>query len=63
MYYIAEQNERRSRRHALVLAVALHLALGALLYLQTSEKPPVSSDTTAKVKTEKPRTVPTQSRP
>ena len=63
MYYIAEQNERRSRRHALVLAVALHLALGALLYLQTSETPTVSSDTTAKVKIEKPRTVPTQSRP
>ncbi|MCC6279235.1 MAG: hypothetical protein IT262_01445 [Saprospiraceae bacterium] len=62
MYHIAEQNERRSRRQALVLAVVLHLALGALLYLQTSE-PTVSSDTTAKVKTEKPRTVPTQSRP
>ncbi len=63
MYYIAEQNERRSRRQALALAVTLHLALGALLYLQTSEKPTVSSDQSAKVKTEKPRTAPTQSRP
>ncbi len=63
MYYIAEQNERRSRRHALVLAVALHLALGVLLYLQTSETPTVSSDKTAKAKTEKPRTVPMHSRP
>jgi hypothetical protein len=63
MYHIAEQNERRSRRQALVLAIFLHLALGALLYLQTSETPTVSSDHSAKVKTEKTRTAPTQSRP
>ncbi|HOY03814.1 MAG TPA: hypothetical protein PLO67_00355 [Saprospiraceae bacterium] len=62
MYYIAERNERRSRKLALALAVTLHLALGALLYLQTSEKPTVSSDTPAKAKTEKTRTA-TESRP
>ena len=62
MYYIAERNERRSRRLALALAVTLHLALGALLYLQTSETPTVSSDVPATAKTVKTRTV-TDSRP
>lgn len=36
MYHIAERNERHSRRHALVLAIALHIALAAVLYLYTS---------------------------
>lgn len=62
MYYIAERNERRSRKLALALAVTLHIALGVVLYLQTSEEPTVSSATPAKVKTEKVRTVP-ESRP
>lgn len=62
MYYIAERNERRSRRMALTLAISLHIALGILLYLQTSEKPSESSDVPAKAKTEKARTVP-ESRP
>lgn len=39
MYQITEQNERRSRNHALWLAIALHLALGAVLYLNMSETP------------------------
>lgn len=34
MNYITEKNERRSRRHALVLAVSLHLALVAMLYFK-----------------------------
>jgi len=42
MYYITEKNERRSRQHALWLAVALHLALGAVLYLNTSDQPAAS---------------------
>ncbi len=37
MHYYAERNERKSRRQALVLAVALHLALAAVLYLYTGD--------------------------
>lgn len=37
MYHITEKNERQSRSTAIVLAVALHLALAAVIYLQTSE--------------------------
>lgn len=62
MNYIAEKNQRRSRTQALVLAVTLHIALGFMLYLQTSEKPSASSDAPLKAKTEKTRTLP-QSRP
>jgi len=36
--HLAERNERQGRFHALVLAVTLHLALAALLYLYTSEE-------------------------
>jgi hypothetical protein len=35
-YHLAERNERQGRFHALVLAVTLHLALAAVLYLYTS---------------------------
>lgn len=38
MPYLAEQNERQSRTHALVLAIGLHLALAAVLYLYTSNE-------------------------
>lgn len=38
MSHIAERNERQGRRHALVLAVVLHLALAAVLYLYASEE-------------------------
>jgi hypothetical protein len=55
MYHITERNERRSRQHAIVLAIALHLALGLLLYLSTSEKPASKPDTSAKVTVPKPR--------
>ena len=34
MNYISEKNERRGRTHAMVLAVALHLALATMLYFQ-----------------------------
>ncbi len=37
-YPLTERNERQGRYHALVLAIALHLALASLLYLYTSEK-------------------------
>jgi membrane protein involved in colicin uptake len=38
MYHTTERNERQSQRHALVLAIALHLALVAMLYFKfTSE--------------------------
>ena len=39
MYYITEKNERRTRQNALVMAVVLHLALAAVLFLSASEKP------------------------
>lgn len=38
-YHLAERNERQGRFHALVLAIALHLALAAVLYLYTSGEP------------------------
>ncbi|MFN0173070.1 MAG: hypothetical protein ACKVU0_00375 [Saprospiraceae bacterium] len=38
MYHTTERNERQSKRHAMVLAIALHLALVAMLYFKmTSE--------------------------
>ena len=37
-YPLTERNERQGRYHALVLAISLHLALAALLYLYTSEE-------------------------
>lgn len=37
MYHVTERNERKARTHALVLAIGLHLSLGALLYTQMSE--------------------------
>ncbi|MFN0034454.1 MAG: hypothetical protein ACKVUS_05255 [Saprospiraceae bacterium] len=38
MYHITERNERHGQRHALVLAIALHLALVVMLYFKmTSE--------------------------
>ncbi len=36
MYNTTERNERHSRRHAMVLAIALHLALVAMLYFKMS---------------------------
>lgn len=38
-YHLAERHERQGRFHALVLAVTLHLALAAVLYLYTSNEP------------------------
>ena len=37
MYHVTERNERNARTHALVLAIGLHLSLGAILYFQMSE--------------------------
>jgi membrane protein involved in colicin uptake len=39
MYYMTEQNERRTRRHAFILAILLHFALAAGLFLSMSEQP------------------------
>ena len=38
MYHTAERNERQSKRHALVLAISLHLALVAMLYFKMSNQ-------------------------
>ena len=53
MHYYAERNERRSRHHALVLAIALHIALAAVLYLYTGDNPDAQSDNSAIVNVEK----------
>lgn len=45
MYYLTEQNERKDRRTALVIAISLHLALATLLYLYAADTP---KHTTAK---------------
>lgn len=62
MSHLAERNERQSRRHALVLAVALHLALAALLYLHTIEEPAGQLKKTAPVNSEKERPAPAKPR-
>lgn len=36
MNHTAERNERHGKRHAMVLAISLHLALVAMLYFKTS---------------------------
>lgn len=36
MHYIQERNQRLTQRHALVLAIAFHLALAAMLYFKMS---------------------------
>lgn len=34
MYHTTERNERQGKRHALILAVSLHLALASMLYFK-----------------------------
>lgn len=41
-------SDRGHRNHALVLAVALHLSLGLLLYMHAGESKSVSKQTAAK---------------
>jgi FlaG/FlaF family flagellin (archaellin) len=54
MYNIIEQNERKDRRNALFIAVALHVALAALLYVYASEAPtPKHAKTPQAVATQK----------
>lgn len=55
---LSERNERHSRIHAMVLAVALHFALGTLLYLYTNEEPAPQLKKQEPVKMEKERTQP-----
>ena len=38
-YYAAESNERRTRQNALWITVSLYVALSAVIYLQTGDKP------------------------
>ncbi|MBC7775308.1 MAG: hypothetical protein H7246_07710 [Phycisphaerae bacterium] len=50
MYHITERNERQSKKHAMVLAIALHLALVAMLYFKmTSESVSNQDNRPAKV--------------
>ncbi len=44
MYHITERNERQSKRHAMVLAISLHLALVAMLYFKMTSESGVSQD-------------------
>lgn len=53
MYYMSERNERRSRQLAFWLALGFHLALGALLYLQTGKPSSAGVGPTATVQAEK----------
>ena len=53
-YHLAEHNERQGRFHALVLAVSLHLALAAVLYLYTSGEPAPQLKKPEPAKVEKP---------
>lgn len=45
MYHTAERNERQGQRHAMVLAIALHLALVAMLYFKMTSESPSKRDT------------------
>lgn len=50
MYHTTERNERLRQRHALVLAIALHLSLVAMLYFKmTSESISRQDDLPSKV--------------
>jgi hypothetical protein len=52
MYYLSEQNERKTKRMAIVLTIAFHLALASWLYFSVSSKPSIVTQTT-KTQTEK----------
>lgn len=47
MYHIVEKNERRNRHSAFLLAITLHLALGAFIYFQASTTKPAPRTDTA----------------
>ena len=55
MHYNAERNERQGRRQALVLAIALHLALAAVLYFYTGDASDADIGKPALVKIDKER--------
>jgi hypothetical protein len=44
MRHNIETNERKSRQSALSLAIALHIGLAALLYLNMGDKPKQNTD-------------------
>ena len=49
MYHTTERNERLARRHALVLAIAFHLSLVAMLYFKLTSDPVESNTRPTKV--------------
>jgi len=59
MYHIIEKNERRNRQSAVLLAITLHLALGAFIYFQAGTKPAAKTDPVQTVA----KTAPVKSRP
>lgn len=66
MYHITERNERKTRTSAMILAIGLHLSLGALLYTQMSEPSTTKAETPVKINMAKEQPVPmakTVSRP
>lgn len=44
MYHTTERNERQSKRHALVLAIALHLSVVTMLYFKSTSESVNSQD-------------------
>jgi hypothetical protein len=52
MYYLTEQNERKTKRMAVGLTIAFHLALASWLYFSVATKPTITSQT-PKTQTEK----------
>jgi uncharacterized membrane protein (DUF485 family) len=51
MYYLSEQNERKTKRLATVLTISFHVVLFTWIYLTASEKPTIKA-LTSKTKTE-----------
>jgi len=58
MNYVTEKNERRARSYAVVLAIGLHLSLGAVLYSQMTEPSTTKVEKPVKVDISKDRTAP-----
>ena len=54
MYHTTERNERQSKRHAMVLAIALHLALVAMLYFKMTSESVDERPTKVNVANERP---------
>ncbi len=59
MYHVTERNERRARTYAFILAVGLHLSLGAVLYSQMSGPSDANAEKEVKVNVAKESSSPT----